>query len=129
MHYKEFKKAQGYYDKAIALYPKDEKYYLIRGFNRRMVGDGYDSSLEDFNEAIKINPRHIYANHYKAMCLKFLKKYSQALAFYNKALELIEQETQKGDAGSIKKPAAENLIKKINSDINYCNSMITKEKI
>lgn len=126
--YGDYKKAQEYYDKAIALYPKDENYYITRGFNRVMINRDFKAALMDFNEAIEINPRHIYANHYKAMCFKDLKQYEDAIVFYNKALELIENETQKGDAGSIKKQAAENLIKKINSDIKYCKRLISKEK-
>ena len=126
--YRDYKKAQEYYDKAIALYPKDENYYITRGFNRVMINYDFKSALVDFNKAIEINPRHVYANHYKAMCLKDLSRCEEAIVFYKKALELIEEETQKGDAGSIKKQAAENLAIKINSDIKYCKSSIIKKK-
>ena len=126
--YRDYKKAQEYYDKAIALYPKDENYYITRGFNRVMINYDFKSALVDFNKAIEINPRHVYANHYKAMCLKDLSRCEEAIVFYKKALELIEEETKKGDAGSIKKQAAENLAIKINSDIKYCKSSIIKKK-
>ena len=126
--YRDFKKAQEYYDKAIAMYPKDEDYYITRGFNRVMMSHDLKSALGDFNKAIEINPRHIYANHYKAMCLKDLNQCEEAIVFYNKALKLIEKETQQGDAGSIKKQAAEELIRKIKFDIKRCKSSITQEK-
>ena len=93
-----------------------------------MINYDFKSALVDFNKAIEINPRHVYANHYKAMCLKDLSRCEEAIVFYKKALELIEEETKKGDAGSIKKQAAENLARKINSDIKYCKSSIIKKK-
>ncbi len=62
------------------------------------------------------------------MCLLHMHQYKQALTYYEKALELIEQEKLKGEGGSIRKQAAESLTNTINRDIKFCNSLIAKEK-
>jgi len=122
--YRDFKKAQEYYDKAIALYPKDEDYYITRGFNRVMMSHDFKSALGDFNKAIEINPRHIYANHYKAMCLMELKRFDEAITNYQKTLALIEKEVIKGDAGELNQKEAESLKRQINKRILRCQKNV-----
>lgn len=122
---KNYKKAIEYYNKAIELNPKEEDYFLMRGFNKIKGNRDFKSALEDFIKAEKIDHRHVYVNHYKSMCLQELKRFDEAITNYRKTLELIEKEVAKGDAGKLNKKQAERLKLQINDFILLCQKKRT----
>ncbi len=79
---------------AIAQDPEVQSYYRLQaekvfqsGYSIDQEGD-YWRSKAKFEEAIRINPKHVSAHYYKAACLKNLQLYQDAIEFYNKTLEL-----------------------------------------
>ena len=125
LHNRNYKKAIEYQNKAIELNPKEEDYFLMRGFNKIKGSRDFKSALEDFIEAEKIDPRHVYVNHYKSMCLQELKRFDEAITTYQKTLELIEKEVAKGDAGKLNKKQAERLKLQIDNFILLCQKKRT----
>jgi tetratricopeptide (TPR) repeat protein len=119
-YHKDYKKADEYYNKAIELYPKEKSYFLKRGFNRIVMEQNFDSALEDFNEAEKLDRLDFYANYYKAMCLHELGRFEEAKQYYQKGLTILEEEKEKGNSDIGDDEKIGRLKGLINNHMNRC---------
>ena len=87
---KNFNDAIKFYDDAIKFLPNEGEPYYKRGLAKYRLGL-YESSLKDFEEAIKIDPK--YKNDYKflekiAGNYWYIENYDKAIYFYNLLIEL-----------------------------------------
>ena len=67
-HYKDYKKAIEYYDKAIELNKTNKYYFYQRGMPKFWLKN-YESSKDDFTTAIQIDPRFRESYYYRDRCL------------------------------------------------------------
>lgn len=76
-------------DKAIELHPEFTMAYLERAYARQMSGDPKQSALAiaDYDEALRLNPRLLYAWFNKGNLYYTAGDYTSALRCYNEALQ------------------------------------------
>jgi tetratricopeptide (TPR) repeat protein len=87
----EFDKAIPDYDKAIELKPKDGELLLNRGIARAKKRDLVPAT-EDFTKAIELGVTGAYPRRAEARSM--LRQYKEAIADYDKAIELKPEETE-----------------------------------
>ena len=84
-------------DKAIELDPKNSTFLVNKGFLIANMADVfgyqnesmYEDAVKEFDKAIQLDPRNKDAWNWKGMVLDSrLKRYDEALAAYNKAIEI-----------------------------------------
>lgn len=73
-------------DKAVNLNPNDSTAYVSRGF--AVSGSDPDKSLQDYQEAMKLDKSNVLAYAYKSFLEKAQKKYKDALASANMAIKV-----------------------------------------
>jgi tetratricopeptide (TPR) repeat protein len=69
------------------LNPNDSKTYLIRGYAYYSIGE-YQKSIDDFNNAIRLEPKLASAYRYRADAYHKFSKYDQAILDYTEAINL-----------------------------------------
>lgn len=80
-------------DKAIALYPEFTVAYLERAYARQMSGDPKQIplALADYDSALRLNPRLVYAWHNKGNIYYAAGDFTSALRCYGEALAVDPQ--------------------------------------
>jgi serine/threonine protein kinase/Flp pilus assembly protein TadD len=82
----EYAKAVPYFSKAIAVKPEYRAFFGRAGAYQNL--ERMELAIEDYTQAIRLNPASAMAYHDRAVCLARLKENDRALADYNRALEL-----------------------------------------
>jgi tetratricopeptide (TPR) repeat protein len=82
----EYAKAVPYFSQAIAIKPEYRAYFGRAGAYQNL--QRMELAIEDYTQAIRLNPASAMAYHDRAVCLARLKENDRALADYNRALEL-----------------------------------------
>ena len=82
----EYAKAVQYFSKAIAVKPEYRASFGRAGAYQNL--ERMELAIEDYTQAIRLNPASAMAYHDRAVCLARLKENDRALADYNRALEL-----------------------------------------
>lgn len=83
----DYTKAIEYYNKAIALDPKNQYAYSIRGHAHEELKD-YTKTIEDYNKAIELAPNDTGNLMDRGKVYYELKNYSRAIEDFSKATEL-----------------------------------------
>ena len=85
----EYDEAINNYDKAIR---RDSKniFYHNRG-STKVRSDDYKGAIEDFNEAIELDPKYVYAYHNRGVAKGGLGDHKGAISDYSHAIELDEE--------------------------------------
>ena len=80
-------------DKAIAIYPEFTVAYLERAYARQMSGDPKQIplALADYDSALRLNPRLVYAWHNKGNIYYSAGDFTSALRCYGEALAVDPQ--------------------------------------
>ena len=99
----DYRKAIEYFNIAINRKPKDPQLYIDRGAIKRSPLHEYDSALEDFKQAVKLDSNHVTGNFYMALCYESMQQLEEAEKYRIKTLSLIEARSP-GKARSL--PAA-----------------------
>ncbi|MFM7771029.1 MAG: tetratricopeptide repeat protein [Bacteroidota bacterium] len=76
------------YDKIIAIDANASVAYYNKGFIQLVYKKNYNAALPEFSKAIEKNPVYAEAYYNRGLCYENLKKNKEALADYNKALEI-----------------------------------------
>jgi serine/threonine protein kinase len=82
----EYAKAVPYFSKAIAVKPEYRAYFGRAGAYQNL--ERMELAIEDYTQAIRLNPASAMAYHDRAVCLARLNENDRALMDYNRALEL-----------------------------------------
>jgi serine/threonine protein kinase len=82
----EYAEAVTYFSKAIAVKPEYRAYFGRAGAYQNLQRP--ELAIEDYTQAIRLNPDSAMAYHDRAVCLARLKENDRALVDYNRALEL-----------------------------------------
>lgn len=61
--------------------------YYNRG-NDYLNQEKYDEAISDYNKALELDPKHVYAYNNRGLAYQAQGKYDKAMSDYNKALEL-----------------------------------------
>ena len=87
---KDFEAAIHAFDRAIADYPDFTMAYLGRAYARQASGDTRQANLAvaDYDQALRLNPRLVYAWYNKGNLFYSLGDYTSALQCYGEALKL-----------------------------------------
>lgn len=85
------------YDRALALLPKNASAYRSRGQAYFLSGE-YQQALEDLNRASYLQPQKMTFDDYyfKGLIYSSLKKYQTALEAFNIAIDLTNEDQEKG---------------------------------
>jgi len=82
----EYAAAVPYFSRAIAAKPEYRAYFGRAGAYQNL--ERMELAIEDYTQAIRLNPASAMAYHDRAVCLAHLKENDRALADYNQALAL-----------------------------------------
>jgi Tfp pilus assembly protein PilF len=82
-----YKAAEGMFEKAVELNPKDYYAYMLRGYFNSLVNRD-ERALSDYNQAIKLDPRSPYNFFYRGELYSKRGQYDKALSDYEAALGL-----------------------------------------
>lgn len=74
-----------YVTRAIELAPDNVKYYCQRAFLSKP-----EAAIADYNKALELDPNNKYIYLHRAESFDKLEKYSEALADFDRAIELLE---------------------------------------
>jgi tetratricopeptide (TPR) repeat protein len=77
-------------DRAIAIDPRKDRLYYMRGTAKSELGDK-KGAIEDFDRDITMNPKRATAYHNRGMAKYQLGQWQQALADYNISIEINPQ--------------------------------------
>ena len=72
------------------LIPRDSRYYLDLG-NSSLQQEMYEQAIQDFGEAILLNPQHHEAYYYRGSAYHSLGQYEQAIQDFGEAIRLDSQ--------------------------------------
>lgn len=85
---KDHRTALRYYDSALALNPAEADYLVNRGLSKEVIGDS--TSLNDYEQALKLNPGHTLARHN----LRALKeKQGKTMTYEDRLTETIQADS------------------------------------
>jgi tetratricopeptide (TPR) repeat protein len=72
---------------AIALRPRTQKFYLLRGYLFRQTG-ALERAVVDHNAAIRLSPRSAAARCGRGLCFRKLGQYDNALTDFDESVDL-----------------------------------------
>jgi tetratricopeptide (TPR) repeat protein len=81
-----YAEAVPYFSQAIAASPDYRSYFGRAGAYQHL--EKLDQAIDDYTQAIRLNPGGAMANHERAVCLARLNQDDRALPDYNRAIEL-----------------------------------------
>ena len=73
---------------------EQEKNYQIQGMILQVKGK-IAKALESYEKALQVNPNYTNAMNNRALCLKDLKRFEEALSIFNKLIDELQQEDDK----------------------------------
>ncbi len=82
----QYAEAVPYFSQAIAVNPEYRAYFARAGAYQNL--NRPELAIEDYTQAIRLNPSSAMAYHDRAVCLARIKENDRALADYNRALQL-----------------------------------------
>ncbi len=90
-------------DLSWAFYDRGIAHYHIANIRQtesttQEANEEYKNALNDFDRAIRINPDYYNAWYYRGLVLNCLKQYEQAIASYDRAIQICQSNKEKGEA-------------------------------
>ena len=124
-----YEKAIEYYTRAIERKPKYKQFYLLRGSAKISAYQDYSSAVEDFKNALRLDPLLTTAYRLTAQCLQKLNQPEEAKKYYQMALDIAEAQKAGGNRRPSRIPPelAEKIEKMLNMSLS--KSSLAKRKI
>lgn len=82
--------ARSFVSEALAVRPKQQKWYMLRGLLNRRLGE-HQLALYDSNAAVRLDPTNPAAFCGRGLCLRKLGRPRDALADIDRAIDLSQQ--------------------------------------